>query len=261
MQNIEQHPLGKMYPVMTGPDFLALKNSINSVGLLDPIIMHEGKCLDGWNRLRACMELGIEPATAEFKGENALEFVVGKNARRNLTTGQKAIIAESIANLPPNMNRQGDDSVTLAQAAQMVGVSKATINKFRRVKKDNESVAKKIASGKTSLESAFAVLRQKQAIKKSRKKSGHAAKKEPTINVEDLESGQTDERMIGKMQEFIGLESNVNRALHDIEIVESQAEKLNEEIQADIQEVKRLMKKILSNMIKQNELASDSELI
>jgi ParB-like chromosome segregation protein Spo0J len=93
------HPLANNFPMMdpSSPEFRGLVASIKQVGLTEPITMHEGKILDGRNRLRACQEAGVAPRFEDFdeaKDGPPLAFVLAKNLyRRHLTEGQKAVKA------------------------------------------------------------------------------------------------------------------------------------------------------------------------
>ena len=52
--------------------------------------------LDGGNRYRACIDLGLELATHEFDGANLVAFVLSVNLhRRHMRPGQQAAIVAS----------------------------------------------------------------------------------------------------------------------------------------------------------------------
>jgi hypothetical protein len=93
------HPLANNFPMMdpSSPEFRGLVASIKQVGLTEPITMHEGKVLDGRNRLQACQEAGIAPRFEDFDDteQTPLAFVLAKNLyRRHLTEGQRAMKAQ-----------------------------------------------------------------------------------------------------------------------------------------------------------------------
>ena len=57
----------------------------------------EGKILDGRNRYRACVELGIEPETTNYTGNDPVGFSLSLNLhRRHLTSDQRAAIAVDV---------------------------------------------------------------------------------------------------------------------------------------------------------------------
>jgi N6-adenosine-specific RNA methylase IME4 len=94
--NMQKHKYN-IFPEMNQEDFERLKTdlSINGFDESQPIYIYQDAVLDGWNRLRACKELGISPLKETFIGSDieAIEFVMRTNKRRNLTSSQWAAIA------------------------------------------------------------------------------------------------------------------------------------------------------------------------
>jgi hypothetical protein len=91
---LEEHPLASLIPPMRADDYAALRDDIAMNGLLQPIVLHDGKILDGRHRYRACLELGVEPRTSVYDGDAPLAYVVSANiARRHLTADQRAVLA------------------------------------------------------------------------------------------------------------------------------------------------------------------------
>jgi len=83
------HPAAESFPLMDEKRFEEFKADIAAVGLRDPITLCDGMVLDGRNRLRACVELGITPQTREYDG-NPWEYVWSLNGeRRDLVTEQR----------------------------------------------------------------------------------------------------------------------------------------------------------------------------
>jgi hypothetical protein len=62
MSALEFHPLADIFPLLEGQD------------LHEPIVLFEGKILDGRNRYRACGAAGIEPVA----------YVISLNLRRRV---------------------------------------------------------------------------------------------------------------------------------------------------------------------------------
>jgi N6-adenosine-specific RNA methylase IME4 len=75
---------------MHEPERLAeLAEDIRRHGLIEPIVLHGGKLLDGRNRLEACRLAGIEPRFEEHDGD-PVAYVRSMNAmRRDLTSDQR----------------------------------------------------------------------------------------------------------------------------------------------------------------------------
>mgnify|MGYP001052839394 CR=1 FL=1 len=95
------HEAANIFPMITGADFAALRDDIKANGLLEPIILCNGKILDGRNRYAACLDVGIEPAYQDYYGEQTpLDYVISKNLhRRHLNETQRAVVASKIANM------------------------------------------------------------------------------------------------------------------------------------------------------------------
>jgi ParB-like chromosome segregation protein Spo0J len=102
---IEFHPVANLFPPMSDKQYQALKASIAARGLDDPIVMYQGKLIDGRHRLRACSELGIAPRFVEWDGKGTLlEFVLAQNLhRRHLKEAQRAMVA---ARLKPQFEEE-----------------------------------------------------------------------------------------------------------------------------------------------------------
>jgi len=66
-KQLEFHPLADIFPMMEGAEFAELVEDIRTNGLRNAIMLHEGKILDGRNRYRACLALGIEPVQIDWR--------------------------------------------------------------------------------------------------------------------------------------------------------------------------------------------------
>jgi len=91
---IEAHPIAEIFPMMSDAELDGLCEDIKKNGLLEPIVLFEGKVLDGRNRQLACERVGIIPAKVQWSGDNPWNYVWSKNAeRRHLELGQKGSIS------------------------------------------------------------------------------------------------------------------------------------------------------------------------
>jgi len=100
--NLEYHEIANMFPMMSTEDLKAQAHDIKKNGLIHPILLFEGKILDGRNRYVACGMANVEPRYEVFNGTftDALERVWGENIhRRNLDTAQRVSITLSIEGL------------------------------------------------------------------------------------------------------------------------------------------------------------------
>jgi ParB-like chromosome segregation protein Spo0J len=101
---MEFHELANLFPLIEGAEFDGLVASIRDNGLREgsPIIVFEGKILDGRNRYLACKEAGVMAVAEDFEGtvEEARQFVIDANLRRrHLDASQRAMIAAKLATL------------------------------------------------------------------------------------------------------------------------------------------------------------------
>lgn len=138
------HDVANLFPLMTGTEFADLKADIAAYGQREPIWLHpDGRIVDGRNRHRACVELGISPRFQTWHGDGSLvAFVVSLNLhRRHLTESQRAMIAAKLANLEvgnPNFGNSANmqNRVSQSQAADLLQVSPRSVANARTVYTD-----------------------------------------------------------------------------------------------------------------------------
>lgn len=86
-----------IFPEAKTEDYQRLKQDIEANGYDEsqPIILYQGDILDGWNRQKACDELGVSARYEHFQGDDneAIAYMMRTNKRRNLNSGQWATIA------------------------------------------------------------------------------------------------------------------------------------------------------------------------
>lgn len=89
------HSAADVLPMMGDDEYAAFKADIAAHGLREPIVLHEGRIVDGRNRYRACRELNLEPTTTSWDAKGSLvSFIASMNIhRRHLTSSQRAIVA------------------------------------------------------------------------------------------------------------------------------------------------------------------------
>ena len=98
-KNLEVHPVANIFPAMEPDDLKALAADIKKHGQRDPILLKDGKILDGRSRYAACKIAGVEPITRFWGGTESTsptDFVLSLNFhRRHLTVSQRAGIMAS----------------------------------------------------------------------------------------------------------------------------------------------------------------------
>ena len=171
---LEYHRAAALFPLLPvdSPEFGELVDDIGEHGLLQPIILHEGKILDGRNRYRACQHAGVELRFEEWSGQSPTAYVLSLNLhRRHLTDGQRAMIAvEALALFEAEARerrrelgreaaeRQHQPSRRAPQArdraAAAVGVSGRTVQTAKAIKEKAPDVAERVHAGAMSLHAA-----------------------------------------------------------------------------------------------------------
>ena len=173
---LNPHSLAQIFPPMSAEEFLDLKADIAKHGLRQPIVLFEGKVLDGMNRARVCAELGIEPDTREYEGTDSIAFVFSQNLhRRHLNGSQRAMIAARIATLPkwrPKKEEKSAQICALSQdeAAEKMKVGRRSVQGAKKVlKKAAPEVVEAVFEGYATVSDSSQVLdatpeEQQQAV-------------------------------------------------------------------------------------------------
>ncbi len=91
------HPLALLIPGMSDTDELRLRADIEINGVLEPLVIFEGKVLDGRHRLRIAASAGAMVRLEQFNGTaaDARSYVWSANvSRRHLSQAQLALAAD-----------------------------------------------------------------------------------------------------------------------------------------------------------------------
>lgn len=161
-------------------EFKGLVDSIKKYGLFDPILMWQGKIVDGRHRHKACLEAGVEPQyeylVDDMPFDKVRDRVVGENIlRRHLTTGQRAMIAATLANMTvggtgsnqyEKSNRPNSvDSKSMGSAAKSLSVGKTAVVDAKNLKRDAPDLVEKVNKGEMSLHAADTERRKRKGEK------------------------------------------------------------------------------------------------
>lgn len=170
--------ISNLIPEMTEKEYLDLKTSIDEEGIRHAIdINADNTILDGRHRVRACKSLGIESIKYnrhDLSESEAIKFVRDTAVeRRHLTPNQKLNIIlnsedvmteigkankskqisklknqkPSLGSTEPNDKTPTDTNVELGKLA---GVSKSTVVRAKKVKRENPEGYKKVIKGDSS---------------------------------------------------------------------------------------------------------------
>lgn len=162
----EQHPLSAAFPAMSADDYQTLKDSINEIGVQNPITLFEGMVIDGWHRYSAANELGMECPVVVLGDVDPRDFVLAQNrARRHVTQAQLAMATTAVYAWKPVGNPAFSQSGTEcpiaksnAQLAEAAGVSEKTIKQAKAVQtKAAPEVVEAVKRGEIGLPKAAAI--------------------------------------------------------------------------------------------------------
>jgi len=188
----EFHEIAQMFPLLEQEELNKLAEDIKKNGLLQPIILYEGKILDGRNRYLACNEINIKPRfiTGNFKNkEEAEDYVISENLhRRHLNKDQLAVIFAQILlplyeerarkrqlegkkiedDLVPQIGHKVEKGKSRQILAKKVKVGKNKIQKAKKIveiaKEDPEieKRLKEIKKGNATIDNVYAQIQKKE---------------------------------------------------------------------------------------------------
>lgn len=221
------HPACAVWPSMSDLSFEELVASIRERGLIHPIMLCEGKILDGKERHRACVAAGIEPKYETYSGADPVGFSLDVNKhRRHLPAYELAFIGEELAKIKRGGNRgnQYTGKVlgntlpnkldTVQEIANQLGIGRQSILSARALRRHAEpNIIEMAKTGKVGIQSAgvyatqtprkeqrdanIATVRQLGSFQRHHKdRPGKAAKSEQMITI-------PYEDVIGKLHPLI----------------------------------------------------------
>lgn len=193
MNSMQKHKYN-IFPEAKAEDFARLRDDIIASGFdqNQPITIFQGAILDGWNRQRACDEIGIKPTYTAFSGTDAdaIAFVMRTNKRRNLNSGQWACIAaeaddllavirdqvereriekqkanaanqhqEALGKKLPQPSTPKDDQKTATKAAELFNTNRTYVNQAVKMKEQAPDVFEQVKAGKMTMQDANKAVR------------------------------------------------------------------------------------------------------
>ena len=171
-QAIEYHPICLKFidREQHQPEaFAHLCNSIRKNGLRHPIVTHDGMILDGRNRHKACLQVGVEPRFKPLPdGEDPLEYAIEENITTDgqYTVGQRALIAARMVTTKQGgqpLKVSSETFVSVEKASSLLDISVSSVKRGIYILKyaDDEMIAS-IESGDLAITKAETVIREAQ---------------------------------------------------------------------------------------------------
>ncbi len=142
--DLQQHPLSVAFPAMQPDEYQALKDSIENIGVQNPITIYEGQVIDGWHRYRAAIEVGMPCPIVELDEIDPRDYVLSQNKhRRHVTASQMTLATVAVYGWEPvgvNQHRRVDTecppSKTNAELAEIAGVHVNTVKQAKVIQQN-----------------------------------------------------------------------------------------------------------------------------
>jgi ParB family chromosome partitioning protein len=161
---VEFHPLAELSPPMEKDTFEALVESIRQRGLKVPIVLLEGKILDGRHRYKACIEVEVEPQFISFEAEDAHDTVADLQLlRHHWNESQRAMMGARLANAHGHFSKEtlSRGGVTGAEAAETMNTSLRSLDRAREVLKHGvPALVEAVDSGEIAVRPAAEIARK-----------------------------------------------------------------------------------------------------
>lgn len=171
MQEYVAHEYADIFPMLSESDIRELADNIKTRGLIEPIVLLDGKILDGRNRYEACRRAAVRPRFVEYDGATArpgaipvdpLAYVLSKNLhRRHLSESQRAMVAAKLATMKQGRPEKAANlPVSQSEAAESCKVSERSVRSAREVIEHGaEELREAVESGEVSVSAAAEIAR------------------------------------------------------------------------------------------------------
>ena len=180
---MEFHEYANLFPMMNKDEFKGLIDDIQENGQLLSIIRYESQILDGRNRFRACVALGIDPIVEDYVGDDPLGFVISTNLhRRHLSSSQRACLALECVKLfraeAKEAQREGgrnkvrqsvaeapDERKSTQRASKIFGTNRTYVGLAKKLKEQAPELFQEVRSGELSVFQAWKELNHSNTLK------------------------------------------------------------------------------------------------
>lgn len=147
---------------MSAAEYAALRDDIQKNGQREPIWVWNDQIIDGRHRAQACEELGIEPASRQYDGDEStlVAFVVSLNLhRRHLDESQRSMVFARLATLPKGANQHTQICApSQAQLAEMLNIGVRTGQHGKQVLDHGApELVQAVESGRVSVSAAATI--------------------------------------------------------------------------------------------------------
>lgn len=178
------HPLANIWPLMSDSELDALADDMERNGQQFPVLLYDGKILDGRNRALACARRGIEmqvEKAAATNDDEALTLVMSLNERRrhDVSAAARALAAARMANLRLGSNRyrrrvdgskEPSTTRSAVEAAELMGVTTAAVKRAKSLLAHGDAeTIKAVEEGRRVLTSTARAVTPRRIFRNERK--------------------------------------------------------------------------------------------
>ena len=173
MSGYATHPLAALVPEASDTEKAALADDIRTNGLRVPVVLHEGKVLDGRHRYEACRAAGVECTFRDYEGDDPAAFVLSMNlARRHLTESQRAMVGARLVTEKRGGDRKSDrclnSGIDQVAAARATNTSRFSVQQAARVIRGAApSVVAAVDAGEVAVSDAAAVAGKARTVQEA----------------------------------------------------------------------------------------------
>lgn len=127
----ERHPLSAVFPDLDAVEFQALTDSIDDIGVQNPIVIFNHMVLDGWHRYLVARNLGMACPEIDLPADiDPVQFVIAQNkARRHISKGAIALAVTAATQWRPiganQHSVQVDNNITVSDSTHVSDSSTA----------------------------------------------------------------------------------------------------------------------------------------
>ena len=168
----ERHPLSEIWPDYSEEAFTDLVEDIRVNGIIAPIVLYEGKVIDGWHRYRAALQVsGVTIPTLVYEDDSILQnmdprdYVISINAqRRMLTVSQRAMAIAMIRDPrgPGNPDMVGAPGMTMQEIADEANASAKTM--YGAFKVRDAGMENMVLEGKATINEVLNIISEEKAL-------------------------------------------------------------------------------------------------
>lgn len=134
----ETHPIADAFPLLEGAHWERFLATFSTGLVIKDGWLYEGKILDGRNRYRAALELGLKMKWHEYTGDDPIAFVRAMNfdGRRNMSPSVSTMVACRLHALRPagrGRKKRSSTDLTRGEVATQFGVSVSSMEQGDKV--------------------------------------------------------------------------------------------------------------------------------